>query len=83
MTPRCRDPRWKAASRQLGDVLPGQRACHLDAGYDSSVTRQTLGGQGYAGQIAHKALPRRSRPGAAGPSSGPIHGRTATASSAG
>ncbi len=38
-------------------MLPGQRACHLDAGYDSSVTRQTLGEQGYAGQIAHKGTP--------------------------
>ncbi len=50
-------PTLEATSRQLGNVLPGQRACHLDAGDDSSVTRQTLGEQGYAGQIAHKGTP--------------------------
>jgi Transposase DDE domain len=34
-------PTLQAAANQLGGVLPDQRACHLDAGYDSSPTRQT------------------------------------------
>jgi hypothetical protein len=31
-------PTLQAAAGQLGGVLPGQRACHLDAGYDSGPT---------------------------------------------
>jgi hypothetical protein len=43
--------------RQLGGVLPGVRTCHLDAGYDSGPTRQTLHEQGFAAQIAPKGTP--------------------------
>ena len=50
-------PTLQAAASQLGGVLPGQRACHLDAGYDSSVTRRTLDEQGFTGQIARKGTP--------------------------
>ena len=50
-------PTLQAAANQLGGVLPDQRACHLDAGYDSAVTRQALTGLGSTGQIAHKGTP--------------------------
>jgi hypothetical protein len=50
-------PTLQAAHRQLGGVLPGERTCHLDAGYDSRPTRQTLDEQGFAAQIAHKGTP--------------------------
>jgi hypothetical protein len=50
-------PTLAAAAGQLGGVLPDQRTCHLDAGYDSAPTRQTLAGQGFDGQIASKGTP--------------------------
>ncbi len=50
-------PTLQAAHRQMGGVLPGERTCHLDAGYDSQPTRQTLDEQGFAAQIAHKGTP--------------------------
>jgi hypothetical protein len=50
-------PTLAAATRQLAGLLPGQRTCHLDAGYDSSPTRQTLAGLGFAGQIARRGTP--------------------------
>jgi hypothetical protein len=50
-------PTLQAAANQLGGVLPEQRACHLDAGYDSNPTRQTLSGLGFTSQIAHKGAP--------------------------
>lgn len=50
-------PTLHAAARQLGGMLPGQRTCHLDAGYDSGPTRQTLTGQGFTAQIARKGTP--------------------------
>jgi len=50
-------PTLQAAASQLGGALPDQRACHLDAGYDSSPTRQTLSGLGFTSQIAHKGAP--------------------------
>jgi hypothetical protein len=34
--------------------LPGDIRVHLDAGYDSHVTRDELAGRGTTGQIAHK-----------------------------
>jgi Transposase DDE domain len=46
-----------AASRQLGGVLPTDRSCHLDAGYDSTVTRQLLDELGFDGVIARKGIP--------------------------
>jgi hypothetical protein len=50
-------PTLQAAYRQLGGLLPADRTCHLDAGYDSQPTRQTLDEQGFAAQIAHKGTP--------------------------
>jgi hypothetical protein len=50
-------PTLAAAARQLADVLPDQRTCHLDAGYDSKPTRQTLAGLGFTGQIARRGTP--------------------------
>jgi transposase InsO family protein len=50
-------PTLQAAADQLGGALPDQRSCHLDAGYDSSPTRQTLSGLGFTGQIARKGTP--------------------------
>ena len=67
-------PTLQAAANQLGGVLPDQRACHLDAGYDSSPTRQILSGLGFTSQIAHKGAPAPSRPDSAGPWSEPTPG---------
>jgi Transposase DDE domain len=67
-------PTLPAAAHQLSGVLPAQRACHLDAGYDSGPTRQTLDEQGFAAHIAHKGTPPPSRPGGAGRWSAPIPG---------
>ena len=50
-------PTLQAAANQLGGVLPDRRACHLDAGYDSNPTRQSLSGLGFTSQIAHKGAP--------------------------
>jgi hypothetical protein len=50
-------PTLQAAADQLGGLLPADRTCHLDAGYDSSPTRQTLAGLGFAGQIARRGTP--------------------------
>ena len=50
-------PTLQAASQQLDGVLPAVRACHLDAGYDSTVTRQLLDELGFDGQIARKGVP--------------------------
>ena len=50
-------PTLQAAADQLDGALPGERACHLDAGYDSRSTRQTLSELGFDGQIAHKGTP--------------------------
>lgn len=62
LAPPCRPLRTSSAG-----VLPDQRACHLDAGYDSGPTRQTLAEAGFTGQIAHKGTPAPSRPTGAGP----------------
>jgi hypothetical protein len=50
-------PALQAAHRQPGGALPGERTCHLDAGYDSGPTPQAPGEQGFAAQIAHKGTP--------------------------
>jgi hypothetical protein len=50
-------PTLTAAERQLGGVLPEDRTCHLDAGYDSQPTRQLLDEQGFTSQIARKGTP--------------------------
>src|SRR5215470_3865360 len=40
-------PTLHAAAAQLGGVLPDQRACDLDVGYDTGAARQALAGQGF------------------------------------
>jgi len=50
-------PTLTAAERQLGGMVPEDRTCHLDAGYDSQPTRQLLDAQGFTGQIARKGTP--------------------------
>lgn len=50
-------PTLAAAGRQLDGMLPEDRACHLDRGYDSGVTRQLLDELGFEGQIARKGVP--------------------------
>jgi hypothetical protein len=50
-------PTLHAASHQLDHILPEGRSCHLDAGYDSIVTRQLLDQLGFDGQIARKGIP--------------------------
>ena len=50
-------PTLAAAASQLGGLPPGQRTCHLDAGYDSQPTRQTLAGLGFAARIARRGTP--------------------------
>jgi Transposase DDE domain len=50
-------PTLHAAADQLGGLLPGQRTCHLDAGYDSQPTRRTLHQQGYGARIARRGTP--------------------------
>ena len=67
-------PTLQAAADQLDSKLPGERACHLDAGYDSRPTRQTLSELGFDGQIAHKGTPAPSRPHGAGRWSEPTPG---------
>jgi len=57
MTRRCWPPTLQAAADQLGGALPDERTCHLDAGYDSQPTRQTLSDLAFTGQIAHKRTP--------------------------
>ena len=50
-------PTLAAAKHQLGGILPEDRTCHLDRGYDSTVTRQLLGELGFEGAIARKGVP--------------------------
>ena len=50
-------PTLQAAERQLDGLLPEDRTCHLDRGYDSTVTRQLPGELGFDGQIARKGIP--------------------------
>ena len=51
-------PTLEAAGRQLDGILPQDRTCHLDRGYDSTVTRQLLAELGFDGQIARKGRAR-------------------------
>jgi IS5 family transposase len=50
-------PALAAAGRQLDGILPGERTCHLDRGYDSTITRQLLDELGFEGAIARKGVP--------------------------
>ena len=59
-------PTLQAASRQLDHILPADRTCHLDRGYDSQPTRQLLDQLGFNGEIARKGVAAPSRPAPAG-----------------
>jgi Transposase DDE domain len=50
-------PTLAAAECQLDGILPDDRTCHLDRGYDSAVTRQLLDELGFDGAIARKGMP--------------------------
>ena len=50
-------PTLQAASRQLDHILPADRTCHLDRGYDSQPTRQLLDQLDFNGEIARKGVP--------------------------
>jgi hypothetical protein len=50
-------PTLDAAITQLGGALSAGPTCHLDAGYDSSPTRQLLAGLGLAAEIAPLGVP--------------------------
>ena len=57
-------PTLQAASRQLDHLLPADRTCHLDRGYDSQPTRQLLDQLGFNGEIARKGVPAPIQAGA-------------------
>jgi hypothetical protein len=59
-------PTLQAASRQLDHILPADRTCHLDRGYDSQPTRQLLDQLGFNGEIARNGVAAPSRPAPAG-----------------
>ena len=50
-------PTLQAASRQLDHILPADRTCHLDRGYDSQPTCQLLDQLDFNGEIARKGVP--------------------------
>ena len=65
----CHDSPLLAPTLDLLDdlgPLPDEITVHLDAGYDSGKTRNTLAERGLRGQIAHKGERRPSRPASAG-----------------
>ena len=50
-------PTLQAATTQVDGPWPDQVTVHLDAGYDSGVTRTLLDGLGLHGEIARKGIP--------------------------
>jgi len=50
-------PTLRAATDQVGAHWPCEVTVHLDAGYDSQVTRTLLDGLGLHGEIASKGVP--------------------------
>jgi len=50
-------PTLRAATDQVGAHWPCEVTVHLDAGYDSQVTRTLLDGLGLHGEIARKGVP--------------------------
>ena len=56
-------PTLEAAKRQLDGLLPDDRTCHLDRGYDSAPTRQLLDELGFGGAIARKGVPAPAQAG--------------------
>lgn len=53
-------PTLAAACTQVGPSWPDEVTVHLDAGYDSAVTRTLLDGLGLPGEIARKGVPPRT-----------------------
>jgi hypothetical protein len=47
----------QAATDQVGAHWPSNVTVHLDAGYDSNITRTLLDGLGLHGEIARKGVP--------------------------
>lgn len=64
------EPTLDAVREQVGP-LPAGVTGHLDAGYDSGVTRDLLAQLGFEGEISPRASPRRSRSASVGWSNGP------------
>jgi hypothetical protein len=50
-------PTLEAAERQLDEILPDERTCHLDCGYDSTITLQLMDELGFDGTITRKGVP--------------------------
>ena len=67
-------PALQAAGRQLDGILPEDRTCHLDRGYDSTVTRQLLVSWASTARSPARACPRPSRQAPAGSWSEPTPG---------
>jgi transposase len=63
-----------AATDQVGPRWPKDITVHLDAGYDSQITRSLLNSLGLHGEIARKAYPHRYRSENDGYASAPTHG---------
>jgi Bacterial regulatory proteins, luxR family/Transposase DDE domain len=63
-------PTLAAAQAQVGP-LPEHVTGHLDAGYDSTITRNLLDSLGFDGEISRKGVPARSRSASAGSWSAP------------
>jgi hypothetical protein len=55
-TRRCWAP-WRPPPPRLDRTGPAEVTIHLDAGYDSGVTRTLLDGLGLHGEIAHSGVP--------------------------
>jgi hypothetical protein len=53
---------------------PADRTCHLDRGYDSTVTRQLLDEPGLDGQVARQGVPPPIQADTTGSWSGPMPG---------
>ena len=54
---RCWPPPCRPLTASWTACCPTDRTCHLNTGYDSSPTRQTLAGLGFTGQIARRGTP--------------------------
>ena len=66
-------PTLHAAVAQVG-AMPNEVTVHLDRGYESGTTRVLLATFGFAGEIAERACPPRSRPASGGSWNAPIRG---------
>jgi hypothetical protein len=67
-------PTLQAASTQVGPHWPTDVTVHLDAGYDSQVTRALLEGWAYTARSPAKAYPHPCRSANAGSPNAPTPG---------